>query len=164
MRGLVIDLRNNPGGILEDVVAIADEILPEGMVVYTENRAGERAEYHSDAEFCDVPVAVLVNGMSASASEILAAAVQDYDRGAVVGTQTYGKGIVQAVLTFPEDGSGMQYTFSTYFTPSGKSIHGSGVAPDIVVEGDGYASLSGIPDVQSDAQLQAAIEYLNTGE
>ena len=95
--------------------------------------------------------------MSASASEILAAAVQDLDRGTIVGTRSYGKGIVQTVITFEDDGAGMQYTSAQYFTPSGKNIHGTGVTPDVIVEGD-FSNYSGEPDVENDVQLQAAIE------
>ena len=158
-KALIIDLRNNPGGVLDDVVAIADLLLGECTIVYTESRDGSRSDFYSNAEMCDLPLAVLVNGMSASASEILAAAVQDMDRGTIVGTQSYGKGIVQTVITFSDDGAGMQYTSSEYFTPSGKNIHGIGVTPDIVVEGD-FVNHFGVPDVENDAQLQAAMKAL----
>ena len=161
VRGLIVDLRNNPGGLLTHVVEIADLLLPEGEVVHIENRAGERVSYSSDAEYWDVPLVVLINGMSASASEILAAAVQDFDRGALVGTRSYGKGIVQSLLVFENDGAGMQYTSATYYTPSGKCIHGTGIAPDIVAEAsEGYYNLTGVPDPESDVQLKAALEQL----
>lgn len=161
VRGLVIDLRNNPGGYLSDVVEIADLLLPEGAVVYVENRAGERVAYSSDAEYWDVPLVVLINGMSASASEILAAAVQDFDRGTLVGQRSYGKGIVQSLLVFESDGAGMQYTSASYYTPSGRCIHGTGVSPDIVVEAsEGYYNLTGVPDPEGDLQLKAALEQL----
>lgn len=160
-RALVIDLRNNPGGLLDDVVAIADMLLPEGLVVYTEDRAGSRQDYYSDGECSELPVAVLINGMSASASEILAAAVQDRGRGVVVGEQSYGKGIVQTIVDFEEDGAGMQYTSSCYYTPSGKNIHGTGVTPDIEV-GDGadFVPDANSPDAEADAQLRAALNAL----
>ena len=161
VRGLVVDLRNNPGGLLTDVVEIADLLLPEGDVVYVENRAGERINYSSDAEYWYVPLVVLINGMSASASEILAAAVQDFDRGALVGTRSYGKGIVQSLLVFESDGAGMQYTSATYYTPFGRCIHGTGVSPDIVAEApEGYYNLTGMPDPENDVQLKAALEQL----
>lgn len=161
VRGLVVDLRNNPGGLLTDVVEIADLLLPEGTVVYVENRAGECITYSSDAQYWDVPLVVLINGMSASASEILAAAVQDFDRGALVGTRSYGKGIVQSLLVFESDGAGMQYTSATYYTPSGRCIHGTGVSPDIVAEApEGYYNLTGVPDPENDVQLKAALEQL----
>lgn len=159
--GLIIDLRNNPGGVLDDVVEIADTLLGEGLIVYTENRAGERVEYRSDAACTDVPLAVLVNGNSASASEILAAAVQDHARGVIVGSRSYGKGIVQTLVTFPQDSSGMQYTSARYFTPSGVCIHETGVTPDIELEAGGVdSSLTGTPDPVQDAQLRAAIKAL----
>ncbi len=161
-KGLVIDLRNNPGGKLDDVVKIADMLLGECTVVYTQERDGSREDYYSDAECCALPVSVLINGMSASASEILAAAVQDLDRGTVVGTRSYGKGIVQTLLSFEEDGAGMQYTSALYFTPSGKNIHGVGVTPDVIVDSD-YENYSGEPDVERDEQLRAAIEAVAEG-
>lgn len=160
MKGLVIDLRGNPGGVMGDVTAIADDLLPEGLIAYTQTRDGSREEYYAEGAYCEVPLAVLVNGSSASASELLAAAVQDSGRGVVVGTQTYGKGVVQALVEFTEDGSGMQYTFARYYSPSGRSIHGSGVTPDLVADGDTVPALSGIPDPEGDAQLRAALEYL----
>lgn len=163
MTGLVIDLRNNPGGVLGDVVEIADSLLGDGLIVYTESRTGERTEYRSDAAQLDLPLSVLVNGNSASASEILAAAVQDHGRGSIVGSQSYGKGIVQTLVSFPEDGSGMQFTSARYFTPSGACIHELGVTPDIVVEaGEVDSSLTGMPDPQRDPQLRAAIDALDS--
>lgn len=158
---LIIDLRNNPGGLLGDVTAIADQLLDGGLIVYTEDRSGAREEFYAEAGACELPLAVLVNGSSASASEILAAAVQERGRGAVVGTQTYGKGVVQSLVSFESDGSGMQYTSSRYFTPNGRSIHGEGVAPDVVVEaGKGWRCPSGEPDLQNDDQLRAAAQLL----
>ena len=156
-RALIIDLRNNPGGILDDVVDIADLLLGECTVVYTEDRDGSRVDYYSNAEMCELPLAVLINDMSASASEILAAAVQDTGRGTIVGTRSYGKGIVQTVLTFETDGAGMQYTSAQYFTPSGKNIHGTGVTPDVLVAGE-FENYSGEPDVENDVQLRAAMD------
>lgn len=161
MQGVVIDLRNNPGGILDDVVAIADEVLPAGVIVYTEDRQGKREDFYSDESWVDFPMTVLINDMSASASEIFAAAVQDYARGTVVGEKSYGKGVVQTVIEYEEDGAGMQYTSSSYYTPSGESIHGVGVTPDILVSSeDGFVSYSGIPDIEKDVQLQVAVETL----
>ena len=157
--GMVIDLRNNPGGLLTDVLEIADSILPEGVIVYTQERDGHRTDYYSDAEMCDLPLVVLVNDMSASASEILAASVQTFDRGLVVGTTTYGKGIVQSLLTFEEDGAGMQLTTSAYFAGDGTSIHGVGVTPDIQVALEGER-IPLTPDPVSDNQLAAALEAL----
>ena len=160
-KALVIDVRSNPGGNLDYVVEIADMLLGEGEIVYTLDREGRRNDFYSDAEHCDLPLAVLVNGMSASASEILAAAVQDHERGIVVGEQTYGKGIVQTLVTFESDGAGMQYTSECYYTPNGKDIHGVGVAPDVqVAPQEGFANFTGVPDMENDAQLKKAAELL----
>lgn len=161
-QGIVIDLRNNPGGLLDDVVEIADLLLPEGCIVYIEDRAGAREDFYSDGEYCDLPLAILVNDMSASASEILAAAVQDFDRGIVLGTQTYGKGIVQTLVRFDEDGAGMQYTSACYYTPSGRSIHGTGVTPDIVIEADSDDAFGyGTVNLDRDIQLRSALEWVS---
>lgn len=160
VRGMVIDLRDNPGGLLTSVVDIADELLPQGRVIYTEDRAGNVSSYYSSDDHWDIPLVVMVNGNSASASEILAASIQDYERGQVVGTTSYGKGIVQLMLTYP-DGAGMQYTESRYFTPSGRSIHGVGVEPDVVIEmDDDYdASVRGV-NIENDNQLEEALKVL----
>lgn len=157
--GMVIDLRNNPGGLLTEVIQIADSILPEGEIVYIQDREGRRTDYYSDADGYDVPLVVLVNDMSASASEILAVAVQTFDRGTVVGMTTYGKGIVQSLLTFEEDGAGMQLTTASYYGSDGRSIHGVGVMPDIEValEAD-HIPLN--PDPISDNQLATALKEL----
>ena len=160
---LVVDVRSNPGGLLTDVVDICDMLLPEGLIVYTEDRSGAREEFYADGEYWDVPMAVLVNGDSASASEIFAAAVQDTGRGIVVGEVTYGKGVVQTLHAFPE-GDGMQLTTATYYTPSGASIHGQGVTQDIEVALAADASVTyHAPDAASDAQLAAALEALGYG-
>ena len=160
---LVVDVRSNPGGLLDDVVKICDMLLPEGLIVYTEDRSGAREEYYADGEYWNVPMAVLVNGDSASASEIFAAAVQDTGRGVVVGEVTYGKGVVQTLYSFPE-GDGVQLTTAVYYTPSGRSIHGQGVTPDIEVSLAADASVVyHAPDAQTDAQLQAALEALSAG-
>ncbi len=160
---LVVDVRSNPGGLLDDVVKICDMLLPEGLIVYTEDRSGAREEYYADGEYWNVPMAVLVNGDSASASEIFAAAVQDTGRGVVVGEVTYGKGVVQTLYSFPE-GDGVQLTTAVYYTPSGRSIHSQGVTPDIEVSLAADASVVyHAPDAQTDAQLQAALEALAAG-
>lgn len=134
MEKLIIDLRDNPGGLLDSVNGMLDEILPEGLIVYTEDKHGEREEYSSDKErSVDCEIAVLVNGGSASASEIFAGAVQDYELGPIIGTQTYGKGLVQDTYTLA-DGSAFKMTTKEYFTPKGRNIDGNGIIPDIVVE------------------------------
>ncbi len=158
VKGLIIDLRSNPGGLLSDVVKIADQLLPKGLVVYTQDRGGAREEYYSEESRWDVPMAVLVNGMSASASEILAGALQDYGVAKIVGVKTYGKGIVQTMLPFRTDGAGMQLTTATYYTPKGRSIHGVGIEPDVVVEAT--VQVGGSPDLEEDAQLKAAYNLL----
>ena len=151
--GLVIDIRNNPGGVLKTVVDMLDYILPNGLIVYTETKDGTRQEYSgSDNHELNLPMAVLVNGNSASASEIFAGAMQDYDKAQIIGTQTFGKGIVQTIRPLT-DGSAVKYTIAKYFTPKGQDIHGKGVTPDSIVE---------LPDdATEDVQLKAAVEYLN---
>lgn len=158
-KGIVIDVRDNPGGFLDQVVRVADELLPTGVIVYIKERDGTRHDYYSDEAMVDVPVAVLVNGMSASASEILASAVQAFDRGTVIGTRTYGKGIVQSLITYPEDGTGLQLTTSSYYDALDRCPHGVGVTPDIEVALDAD-TVPDEPDPKSDTQLAAAIEDL----
>lgn len=159
--GIVVDLRNNPGGLLTDVVQIADMVLPEGLVTYVEDRHGNRQEETSDAEYWDIPMVVLVNGMSASASELFTAAIQDYDRGTVVGTTTFGKGIVQTLITFSDDGAGMQLTTASYYSPNGRSIHQTGVEPDVTVElNEDYDPSIPWPNLENDNQLATALEEL----
>ncbi len=158
VKGLIIDIRSNPGGLLTDVVKIADQLLPAGLVVYTQDRSGAREEYFSEESRWDVPMAVLVNSMSASASEILAGSLQDYGVARIVGEKTYGKGIVQTMLPFRTDNAGMQLTTATYFTPKGRSIHGVGIEPDVAVKAT--VAVGGDPDLEKDAQLKAAYDLL----
>ena len=137
MEGLIIDVRANPGGSLDAVVNICQMLLPEGMIVYTEDKYGSRSEYTCDGkrEF-DLPLVLLIDGNSASASEILAGAIQDYEIGTLVGTTTFGKGIVQQVVNL-RDGSAVKITVSSYYTPNGRNIHGTGIEPDVEVIFDG---------------------------
>ena len=138
-RGLILDLRSNPGGSLPVVVDIAREILPKGLIVYTEDKYGERDTYTCDGKNeLDIPLVVLINGNSASASEILAGAIKDYGKGTLIGTTTFGKGIVQRVLPLT-DGTALKLTISAYYTPSGNNIHGIGIDPDIECEFDSDA-------------------------
>ncbi|MGI6049774.1 MAG: S41 family peptidase [Acetivibrionales bacterium] len=162
IKGLVIDLRDNPGGSYYQVVRIADRIVPQGIIVYTEDRQQNRNEQYSDERELDIPLAVIINGYSASASEILAACVQDYNKGILVGTQTYGKGLVQEIDTKFSNGGGLKYTKARYFTPSGKSIHGEGVSPDIEVELSEEFNTTSIEDIphNEDNQLKIAVEQL----
>ena len=155
MKGLIIDLRSNPGGNLSTVCDIARMILPKGLIVYTEDKYGKREEYTCNGENkIEVPLVVLTNGYSASASEILAGAVKDYGIGKLVGTTTFGKGIVQKVIDLT-DGSAIKLTVSSYFTPSGKNIHGIGIEPDVEVEFDADLYQAG-----TDNQLEKAKEVL----
>lgn len=161
MKSLVIDLRNNPGGLLDSVCDILNTILPEGTIVYTEDKYGNRAEKTSEGKTpLDIPLAVLVNGSSASASEIFAGAVKDYDMGTVVGTTTFGKGVVQTVKQL-SDGSAVKLTVSNYFTPSGVNINGTGITPDVEVELDEALRQKNTITKEEDNQLQKAIETLS---
>ena len=153
MEGLVVDLRANPGGNLDTVSQILDLLLPKGTIVYTEDKNGKRQEWTSDEEHqFTQPLAVLVDGNSASASEIFAGAVQDYGIGTLVGTTTFGKGIVQQLIQLPDD-TCVKLTISEYFTPNGRNIHKKGIDPDVEVE---YVSDEENPD--ADNQLDAALE------
>lgn len=155
MKGLIVDLRNNPGGSLQSVCKMADMMLPEGLVVYTEDKNGEKREYKSTAEeVFEKPLVVLVNENSASASEIYAGAIQDHGIGTIVGTQTYGKGVVQSVFDL-KDGTCLKLTVSEYFTPNGRSIHGEGVKPDVNIK---YVADKENPE--KDNQLDKAIEVI----
>lgn len=161
MEKMIIDLRDNPGGVLDVVCDIADYLLPEGLITYTETRSGKREEYKSDANEYNIPMVVLINGNSASASEILTGALKDYNRAAIVGEKSYGKGIVQSVYPFT-DGSGMSMTIAKYYSPNGICIHGVGIEPDYKVSLDEkYAGVyaSNIPK-EDDIQLKKAIEVL----
>ncbi len=152
--GLIIDLRNNPGGYLQIAYQIADMILPKDqMVVYTEDRQGNRSELITrENTSYDKPLVVLVNGNSASASEILSGAIKDHGVGTLVGTTTFGKGLVQRTFEL-EDGSALKITIQKYFTPNGNYIHGVGIEPDVVVEAD--------PESETDVQLEKAKEVLH---
>lgn len=153
-KGLILDLRGNPGGSLNVVVDIARAILPKGLIVYTEDKYGQRDEYTCDGRSeLDLPLVVLVNGNSASASEILAGAIKDYRKGVLVGTTTFGKGIVQRVLPLT-DGTALKLTISAYYTPNGNNIHGVGIEPDVICEFDSEAYYEdGV-----DNQLEKAVE------
>lgn len=158
MSELIIDLRNNPGGSLDVVKNIADELLPKGIITYTEDKDLKRIEYKSDENELNMPMVVIVNENSASASEVLTGALKDYKKATVIGTKTYGKGIVQTVIPL-EDGSGLSLTTSKYYTPNGVCIHDIGIDPDIYVEPyenfDLYES-----NIDNDIQLQTAIKTL----
>ena len=170
--GLIVDVRNNPGGLLSAAVEVSEEFLGDGkLIVYTEGRVRNqnmRFTAHAKRAITDVPLVVLVNQGSASASEIVAGAIQDHGRGVVIGQQTFGKGSVQTIIPL-SDGSGLRLTTARYFTPKGRSIHGKGITPDIVIDPPkdevaavkpGTPSLSEAELMKRDVQLQRAIEIL----
>lgn len=154
MKGLILDLRNNPGGLVDSVCDVADDLLPEGIILTTKDKDGNGITYESEAgvEF-DGPIVVLVNENSASAAEILAGALKDYERGTVVGTTTFGKGIVQSIVPLG-DGTALKVTVSNYYTPNGTCIHKVGIEPDVEVE------VEKSEDGEGDNQLEKAVEVL----
>lgn len=151
MKSVIFDLRNNPGGLYDTVCEMLDDLLPEGTLVYTKDKDGKKQEKKSDANFLDMPMVVLQNENSASASEIFAGAIQDFGAGKIVGTQSFGKGIVQSIIPL-SDGSAVKLTVEKYYTPKGVNIHGKGITPDVKVE------IS--KDGKMDNQLQKAIEVI----
>lgn len=157
--GLIIDLRNNPGGSLQQCVELSDYILGEQLIVYTKDNSGKEERFNSDKAKIDLPIAVLVNKGSASASEILTGAIKDGKAGTIIGTTTFGKGLVQTVRDL-KDGDGIKLTIAQYFTPSGAYIHGVGIEPNIVVEQPEKVDPA---DDKTDLQLQKAIEVLLKG-
>lgn len=157
IKGLIIDLRSNPGGNLSTVCDIARQLLPKGHIVYTMDREGNREDYDCDGKHeIDIPVVVLVNKYSASASEILAGALKDYQKATLVGTTTYGKGIVQRIINL-KDGTAVKLTVSSYYTPNGVNIHGIGIDPDVEIEYDAEAATG---EDKVDNQLEKAIEVM----
>lgn len=151
MKSVIFDLRNNPGGLYDTVCEMLDDLLPEGTLVYTKDKDGNKQEKKSDANFLDMPMVVLQNENSASASEIFAGAIQDFGAGKIVGTQSFGKGIVQSIIPL-SDGSAVKLTVEKYYTPKGVNIHGKGITPDVKME------IS--KDGKKDNQLQKAIEVI----
>ncbi|MBR5667265.1 MAG: S41 family peptidase [Lachnospiraceae bacterium] len=161
MKALIIDLRDNPGGMLTTVTSMLDRILPKGkLLIYMEDKNGKREEYFSQSsKTVDVPIAVLINGNSASASEVFAGCLQDYGVATLIGTKSFGKGIVQSLIPLG-DGSAIKVTTSKYFSPLGRNIHGVGFEPDIKVELDKeLKTMIEIPKDQ-DNQLQTAVNFL----
>ena len=155
MKGLIIDLRGNPGGSVTSVCAIAEQLLPEGLIFYMEDRDGNRTEYNCEGVDFGLPLVVLVNEYSASAAEILSGAVKDSGIGKLVGKKTFGKGIVQNVIGL-EDGSAVKLTIANYYTRGGNDIHLKGIEPDVEVELDTDAYL----EDKTDTQLNKAVEVL----
>ncbi len=149
LRGLVLDLRNNPGGLLDQAVKVADEFIDSGLIVYTDGRIeAQKSKYfaHKEGTYTGFPIVVLVNAGSASASEIVAGALQDHGRAILLGTKTFGKGSVQTILPL-EDGSALRLTTARYYTPNGRSIQAKGIEPDIVVS-DGREAPEGHPSLR----------------
>ena len=160
MKKLVVDLRDNPGGLLTAVCGVLRQILPKGLIVYTEDKNGKREEETCDGKNeLDMPLAVLVNGNSASASEIFAGAVKDYGIGTIVGTTTYGKGVVQTIQPLT-DGSAVKITIAKYFTPKGNDINKKGITPDVEAELSGDITDWTELTHKEDAQLQTALKEI----
>lgn len=159
LKSLIVDVRSNPGGLITAASNILDQILPEGTVVYTEDKYGKREDYTSDRNCIDCPIAVLVNKNSASASEIFAGAIKDYNYGTLIGTKTFGKGIVQTVFPL-EDGDAVKITTAKYYTPKGNYIHGAGIEPDINLTYKYSGPEDETYDMKYDNQVQKAIEVL----
>ncbi|MCX7695452.1 MAG: S41 family peptidase [Caloramator sp.] len=160
IKGLVIDLRDNPGGLLDQCTKIADRLLGEGTIVYTIDNKGKKDVWTSDSNKLNVPLVLLVNGGSASASEILTGAVRDFKAGVIIGTRTFGKGLVQDIVPLPNK-EGLKVTIARYYTPSGECIQGKGIEPDIVLDlpaKDKEKELS----YKEDIQIQKAIEVLRS--
>lgn len=151
-KGLIIDLRNNPGGLLTTVAEITDMLVPKGIITYIEDKNGKREYHYSNDNYYNKPLAILINGNSASASEVLSGAVKDYGIGKLVGETTFGKGVVQNIYNL-SDGSGMKVTIAKYYTPKGICIDGTGIEPDVKVKNPKNSSL--------DLQLEKAIEVIN---
>ena len=159
MKGLIVDVRANPGGYVRTATDILDILLPKGLLVYTEDKYGNRQEIKSDASALDIPMVVLIDGNSASASEIFAGAIKDYEWGTLLGTTTYGKGIVQNIIEL-SDGDAIKLTTSKYFTPNGNYIHGVGIDPDVEIEYEYAGPLDQPYDKQYDNQFLEAVELI----
>ncbi len=161
MKGLILDLRDNLGGSLNAVLAVADKLIPEGLIAYTENKQGERQEFYAEGEGIQAPMAVLVNEYSASASELLSGALKERDVAVLVGTTTFGKGIVQTTWSL-SDGTAYKMTTAKYYTPEGNNIHGTGITPDIEIDlTEEQKQMSEVPE-EEDIQLQTALEAIRT--
>ena len=163
VQAIVLDLRDNGGGLLDVCINIGDRFLPEGVFLYIENRQGERTYFYTGNEYMALPLAVLINENSASASEVLAGAIQDTNTGVLIGKTSYGKGVVQTEYQYPffEDGAAFKLTTSVYYTPNGRSLNLLGLTPDIAVENEITINEPGVDLLpENDAQLRAAYEYL----
>lgn len=159
-KGMIIDLRDNGGGLLDAAVSMADRILPKGLVVYSKDKDGEKQEFFAeDQDEFKKPLVILVNENSASASEVFSGAIQDEKAGTLVGTQTYGKGIVQSMFDLG-DGTGLKMTTAKYYTPKGRDIHGKGLTPDVKAELTEEISTLSDGKTKVDSQMKAAHDYL----
>ncbi|WP_054252006.1 S41 family peptidase [Neofamilia massiliensis] len=159
-KGIILDLRSNPGGLLDACRNVADTLLPEGLIYYTKDRQGQIIdEGISDANMVDLPMVTLINGGSASASEILSGALRDHKRSILIGEKSFGKGVVQTINRFSTR-DGIKLTISEYFTPNGISIHEKGIVPDVEVKLDDKTTIIGVENLENDNQLQRAIEEL----
>lgn len=158
--GIILDLRNNRGGLLRIAKDIVDELIPEGVIVSTKDKNGKSIEYKADDKYIDTPMVVLINGNSASASEVVAGALKDYKRAKLVGEKSFGKGVVQTIIPLT-DGSAIKLTTSQYFTPSGVCIQGIGIEPDVKVSlpAEKLMRMADLEDTEDD-QLQAAIREI----
>ena len=160
VKGIILDMRGNPGGVVDAAVEIGDAILPKSTFVTLKDNKGEIVQdYKLDDKYNDIKMVVLVNEGSASASEILSGAIRDLDRAKIIGKTTYGKGVVQNVISLPE-GDGLKLTTSEYFTPKGKSINKIGIKPDIEIELPENIKGIGIDYMDTDSQLKKAIEII----
>ena len=161
MQAVIFDLRSNGGGLVDSVTAILDDLLPAGTTVYMEDKHGERTVYSSDDEKQEnMPMAVLTSANTASAAEIFAGAIRDFHYGTLIGTKTFGKGIVQTTIPLP-DGSAIKVTTARYYTPSGECIHEKGIEPDIELEYQFLGMEDQAYDVSLDNQIQKAVEVLS---
>lgn len=159
-KGLIIDLRDNGGGLLDTALDMLDHILPKKLVVYTKDKNGVAEEYYTkDDKEIKIPIVILVNGNSASASEVFCGALRDYGKAKLLGTKTFGKGIVQSSFAF-RDGTGLKFTTSKYYTPKGINIHGTGFEPDIKVKSNGKMTALKESGYKVDNQINAALDYL----
>ena len=161
MKGLIIDLRGNPGGSVTSVCAVAEHLLPEGLIFYMEDKDGNRTEYTCEGADFDLPLVVLVNEYSASAAEILSGAIKDSGIGKLVGKKTFGKGIVQDVISL-QDGSAIKLTIANYYTRGGHDIHLKGIEPDVEVELDADAYLEDKTDTQLDKAVEMILEEMGS--
>ena len=159
-KGLIIDLRDNGGGLLDTALDMLDHILPKKLVVYTKDKNGVAEEYYTkDDKEIKIPIVILVNGNSAGASEVFCGALRDYGKAKLLGTKTFGKGIVQSSFAF-RDGTGLKFTTSKYYTPKGINIHGTGFEPDIKVKSNGKMTALKESGYKVDNQINAALDYL----